>query len=628
MAWFRNLRVMSKLLLTALVALSLLITVGALSYVTMQRMGRAAESMYRDRTVPLSKLVRLYEEAYTVQMTVLKHTIAPTGDDKDMLVRDIQRREQGIDVLLTEFEASELLDEERDALNHFREVWDRYVAARQTPLQASATGNEEFARQLAYSGVAGHAFIDASMALSQLADVNTRVAGDLNERIQAESEQSLTLNSMLLAIAVIGSAGATIGVARGLSRPLAAVARAAGQMADGDLTLAEMTYRSGDEVGQLAQAFNRMMRNVRSVVEGVSASTRQVLTASGELSTAAEQSLEGAREVAEVVNQVASGAGEQAESATEVRRTMEQLQETIRQIAAGSQQGAAEVQSASERLGLMVRSIADVARNAEMVTQSAMQAAETARSGADVVSGSVAGMERIRHVVRESAERIDDLEQISAQIDEITQVIAAIAEQTNLLALNAAIEAARAGEHGRGFAVVADEVRKLAERSAVSTEEIKKLVATIHDRTQRAVASMGAGISEVEQGSALAQNAGAALQEILSMVERAAEGVREISQDAASLRATAGEVASAFDAVAALSEENTAATEEMAAGAEQVAHAMERVAVVAAENAAAAEEVSAGVHELHGSANAVAASSHSLTAVSQELQRQVVRFRI
>ncbi|MBD3402707.1 chemotaxis protein, partial [candidate division GN15 bacterium] len=94
---------------------------------------------------------------------------------------------------------------------------------------------------------------------------------------------------------------------------------------------------------------------------------------------------------------------------------------------------------------------------------------------------------------------------------------------------NAAIEAARAGEQGRGFAVVADEVRKLAERTSKATGEIGQMIRGIQSQTEEAVNAAEAGVQEIDKGRALADKAGGALDEIVSVSQRVKEMIEQIA---------------------------------------------------------------------------------------------------
>ena len=192
-----------------------------------------------------------------------------------------------------------------------------------------------------------------------------------------------------------------------------------------------------------------------------------------------------------------------------------------------------------EELSSTVRQNAD---NAKQANQLALGASTVAIQGGDVVSEVVTTMKGIN----ESSKKIAD----------IISVIDSIAFQTNILALNAAVEAARAGEQGRGFAVVASEVRSLAGRSADAAKEIKTLIT--------------ASVERVAQGTALVDQAGTTMSEVVSSIKRVTDIMGEIS--AASSEQSAG-VAQVGEAVAQMdqaTQQNAALVEESAAAAESL----------------------------------------------------------
>ena len=179
--------------------------------------------------------------------------------------------------------------------------------------------------------------------------------------------------------------------------------------------------------------------------------------------------------------------------------------------------------------GSMAASTEEVSGNAERAADVARHSVDVAHKGGDAVRRTIDGMNTIRETIQETSKRIKRLGESSQEIGNIVELINDIAEQTNILALNASIQASMAGEAGRGFAVVADEVQRLAERAANATKQIEVLVRTIQADTNEAVVSMERSTTDVVGGALLAENAGAALEEIEQVSNQIASLVQNIS---------------------------------------------------------------------------------------------------
>jgi methyl-accepting chemotaxis protein PixJ len=238
----------------------------------------------------------------------------------------------------------------------------------------------------------------------------------------------------------------------------------------------DLTVRSEINEGEIAivgDFFNSIIESLRDIVKTVKISTAQVTTSVG------DNELE--------IRLLATSANEQADK----------IEQTLRQVEAGS---------------LSIQSVARSAREASVVATSASLAAET---GGLAMDKTVLNINQLRETVAETAKKVKRLGESSQQISKAVGLINQIALQTNLLAINASIEAARAGEEGRGFAVVAEEVAQLATQSSAATKEIEKIVSTIQRETSEVTQAMELSTSQVVEGTKSVEQTKLSLKEII-----------------------------------------------------------------------------------------------------------------
>jgi len=498
---FRHLSIGTKMILTFLVVIALTAVIGIFAIVQNSRMSTTVTEM-SDSHIPsihsatlIDSLVGSHRRG---EMLMLLAT------EKDVKEKYFKRNDESAEKITKElaaFEKNMDTDAEKKLFGEFKSAWGTYLAEypkiKELALQG---GSGEDASKLIL-GASSKSFNSALAALEGLEKINIEQSQKESNRALAIAKSARIWIVVLLIVSVLIGVTFVILFSRAMSAPLKRLSADAEQVASGDLGV-EVQVGSDDEIGQLAQSFEKMVNNLREMIGTLADSSSQVSESSAEMQTNAVQMADGAEQVA------------------------------IQAIT---------VATASEE---MSATSGDIAQNCQMAAEGAERANQAAEHGAEVVEKSISVMHRIAERVQSSAKTVETLGRRSDEIGAIVGTIEDIADQTNLLALNAAIEAARAGEQGRGFAVVADEVRALAERTTKATREIGQMIKAIQQETKTAVTAMEEGVSEVEQGTEEATRSGEALRNIQDEINALHLQVQQIATAAEEQTATTSEISS------------------------------------------------------------------------------------
>lgn len=358
---------------------------------------------------------------------------------------------------------------------------------------------------------------------------------------------------------------------KGIITPIKKMESLMGMAGDGNLTV-KSDIKAKDEFGELGKSFNDMINHQEEMVKSVSGASEQLNEASEQMAASLE----------------------------ELSATTEELSATISTIAEDTDNQNKSIVDISEVL-VQLSSLVQLAQNrAKSTSSNAINSKEVADLGRQKVEETVRAMNGISIESNETFKVLERVNNLSAKVGGIVTTMNSIAGQTDLLALNAAIEAARAGEHGKGFSVVAEEVRKLAEESNEKAKEIALLINEMTIQTQNAVSAMERANTKVENGVEIVAETDKAFIDIINSINNIVEHVNEI------LDITSDEVASSDKVVALIND----------------------VATVTENNAASCKNVSEAIQDETSTINNLTATAEETSAMSEQLMKEVEKFKI
>ncbi len=386
-----------------------------------------------------------------------------------------------------------------------------------------------------------------SSVMEEQSTLTEAVVSSLGDALRANvaslRQQQFMIAAFMFSLIIVGIIVAYL-IVRTITRPIEHLQGIMAKLEQGDSSV-RANLDSRDEIGQLARQFDSMVEQRESVanrvreeneqlnesiinlLHGVAKLSQRDLTAK----VFVAEDITGA--VADALNMLSLETAKVLQQVTDISADVTSASLRVKQqsdtVLVTAQTEREQVMKTSEELQVAADGMARIEELAEIANAAADNAIRTTQVALSTVSATVNGINSTRETIRETEKRIKRLGERSQEISSVVGIINTIAERTHILALNASMHAASAGEAGRGFAVVAEEVQRLAESSRQATAQIATLVNNIQMETADTVTTMNSAISQVVDGSKLAEQAGEQMKLTQTTTSNLVDSVRQIA---------------------------------------------------------------------------------------------------
>jgi Methyl-accepting chemotaxis protein len=543
----RNKSVSSKIVLAFGVLILLALMVSTTGLIGMYLMHNADLDMYDSNVVAMDLSSNIQNNFANQHMHLRNLIISPYGSApyKDSLAY-LETTENEMVELLSKYQRTIITEQDQMLFDIIRFDYEgSFSSVKKTVIEQSkkAEPDETYFAELVKMN---ESVKKIASNLSECFRMNFELTGEAMARNTQRFNNMLFAQACVMVLIIIVGILIALYMNNRIGKPLGLIAKAADQIATGDLNVSLSGTNSKDEVGQLSAAFEKMVLSIKTQAEALTNVAKGDLTVklskNSENDVVTESLMSMTDSLNNIIGEFSMVAGQVATNADNVTKGSQAMA-----------QGVSEQASAIEELS---SSIYEISLNTRENAKMADKAAELYK---EVNLRALESSDLMRDMLRS----VEEITEASANVAKIIKMINDIAFQTNILSLNAAVEAANAGQHGRGFAVVAGEVRNLAMKSAKAATDTDALIENT--------------LQKAKQGAAMAEKTHAALEVITKDIMKGSQMIEDIAK----------------------------ATGEQSLGIEQVNIGIEQVAQVVNINSATAEESAMAAEEMASMATAM-----------------------